>query len=287
MRKIIIAWLSAWALITSGVFAISQGVTVNPPLGLSSASGEFTCTSAGVCTVTKANGNTITAGTGTLTLGSVTLNAGAGGTLGSNAFTSTAYAPLASPTFTGTVTIPNGGVFGTPTSMTATNITGTAPGLTAGNVTGLTTNGTAAVGQLPGTTTNDAAAAGKVGEILTDSATTVSLANITAKTVISKALTAGDWDVWCSITFTPAGTTTMEQFIVELSPTVDSVPTTLGNYTRFSYQALTAAGGQVSSFNSPSVPISTTGATFYCNAFSQFAISTMTADGKITARRRR
>ncbi len=33
-------------------------------------------------------------------------------------------APVASPTFTGTVTIPNGGVFGTPTSMTATNVTG-------------------------------------------------------------------------------------------------------------------------------------------------------------------
>lgn len=33
-------------------------------------------------------------------------------------------APIASPTFTGTVTIPNGGVFGTPISMTATNVTG-------------------------------------------------------------------------------------------------------------------------------------------------------------------
>lgn len=33
-------------------------------------------------------------------------------------------ANIASPTFTGTVTIPNGGVFGTPTSMTATNVIG-------------------------------------------------------------------------------------------------------------------------------------------------------------------
>lgn len=33
-------------------------------------------------------------------------------------------APIASPTFTGTVTIPNGGVFGTPTSITLTNATG-------------------------------------------------------------------------------------------------------------------------------------------------------------------
>jgi hypothetical protein len=35
------------------------------------------------------------------------LNIGTGGTLGSNAFTSTSYAPLASPTFTGIVTSPN------------------------------------------------------------------------------------------------------------------------------------------------------------------------------------
>lgn len=60
----------------------------------------------GAITPTSVNGNTITTGTGTLTLGSVTLNAGAGGTLGSNAFTSIAYAPIASPTFTGTVTLP-------------------------------------------------------------------------------------------------------------------------------------------------------------------------------------
>ncbi len=44
-------------------------------------------------------------------------------------------APIASPTFTGTVTIPNGGVFGTPTSMTATNVTG----LPIGGITGLGT----------------------------------------------------------------------------------------------------------------------------------------------------
>lgn len=41
-----------------------------------------------------------------------TLNIGAGGTLGSNAFTSTAYAPIASPTFTGTATMPDGTTFG-------------------------------------------------------------------------------------------------------------------------------------------------------------------------------
>lgn len=43
----------------------------------------------GAITPTTVNGQTVTAGAGTLTLGSVTLNAGAGGTLGSAAFTNT------------------------------------------------------------------------------------------------------------------------------------------------------------------------------------------------------
>lgn len=44
-------------------------------------------------------------------------------------------ANIASPTFTGTVTIPNGSNLGTPTTLVATNASGTASGLTAGNVT--------------------------------------------------------------------------------------------------------------------------------------------------------
>lgn len=48
-----------------------------------------------------------------------TLNIGAGGTLGSNAFISTAYAPLASPALTGTPTAPTAGA-GTNTTQLAT-----------------------------------------------------------------------------------------------------------------------------------------------------------------------
>jgi hypothetical protein len=52
---------------------------------------------------------TIVTGTGTLIVGagSAITSSGPGGVLGSNAFNSTAYAPLASPTFTGTVTLPD------------------------------------------------------------------------------------------------------------------------------------------------------------------------------------
>jgi|HubBroStandDraft_2_1064218.scaffolds.fasta_scaffold00132_9 hypothetical protein len=95
-------------------------VSVIPANGVSGTVGTPTTTPAisltlGAITPSSVNGNTITTGTGTLTLGSATLNAGAGGTLGSNAFTSTTYAPLASPTFTGTPAAP--------TAAAATNTT--------------------------------------------------------------------------------------------------------------------------------------------------------------------
>jgi hypothetical protein len=53
--------------------------------------------------------------------------------------TDTSRAPLAGPTFTGTVTIPNGGVLGTPTSITLTNATGLP-------ITGITDSTTASLG---------------------------------------------------------------------------------------------------------------------------------------------
>ena len=111
-------------------------VTTGNGVSASNSDGALSFT-LGAITPTTTNGLTITAnGTNTLNItagktlavtnnltfsgtdGS-TLNIGAGGTLGSNAFTSTAYAPIASPTFTGTVTIP------TPFTLGATSVTST------------------------------------------------------------------------------------------------------------------------------------------------------------------
>ena len=127
----------------------------------------------GVATATSINGNTWTAGTGTLTLGAgktltasntltltatdgSTLAVGTGGTLGTAAYTAaTAYQPADADLTTwagitpganvGTalaVAVGSAGAFvtfngagGTPSSLTGTNLTGTAAGLTAGNVT--------------------------------------------------------------------------------------------------------------------------------------------------------
>ncbi len=99
--KLILAGSTSGTTILNANATAGSGTVVLPLTGTLA-----TLDGAEALTNKTVNGQTITAGSGTLTLGSVTLNAGAGGTLGSNAFTSTAYAPLASPTFTGTVTIP-------------------------------------------------------------------------------------------------------------------------------------------------------------------------------------
>ncbi len=96
-------------------------------------------------------------------------------------------APLASPTFTGTVTIPSGSALGTPTTLVGTNITGTASGLTAGtvttnaNLTGpITSSGNAtAIASQTGTGTTFAMSAGPT---FTGA---VGAANITASGVIA------------------------------------------------------------------------------------------------------
>jgi hypothetical protein len=76
----------------------------------------FVTPNIGAATATTVNGNAFTAGTGTLALGSVTLNAGSGGTLGSNAFNSTAFG-------TGTVTSISGSGGSTGLTLTGGPIT--------------------------------------------------------------------------------------------------------------------------------------------------------------------
>ncbi|MDP2413450.1 hypothetical protein, partial [Daejeonella sp.] len=78
-------------------------------------------------TLTIADGKTLTA-SNSLTLAGTdasTLNIGTGGTLGTNAYTSTAFAPLAGPTFTGTPTLPTGTIAVTQTAANNTTAVAT------------------------------------------------------------------------------------------------------------------------------------------------------------------
>lgn len=167
----------------------------------------------------------------------------------------TGYAQLASPTFTGTVTT---------AALTATGAI--TPSQTAGIV---------------GTTTNNNANAGSVGEYLTGTGSGVSLTTGTPANCASVSLTAGDWDVWGVITFTPAGSTSMSGYnigISDVSATIQSNKSTSLNLT------LTTGLGQA-----PLTPVvreslsATT--TVYAVAALNFAASTATCAGFIAARR--
>ncbi len=177
--------------------------TVNGPLSVTGTIGasNFSGTSSGTNTGDQTNisGNAATV-TGlsfvagkTLTVNNIltlsgtdssTLNIGSGGTLGTNAYTSTAFAPLNSPTFTGTVAGITAAMVGAPSGSgtssgtntgdqtTITGNAGTATALaTSRNINGVGFNGTAditvaaAAGTLTGTALNSG--------VVTSSLTTV------------------------------------------------------------------------------------------------------------------
>ena len=159
------------------------------------------------------------------------LNIGGGGTLGSNAFNSTVYAPLASPAITGTPTAPTASA-GTNTTQIATTAfvlanagsTGANPTASIGTsavngsaTTFMRSDGAPALDQtaawnfshstgvpIHGTNTNDAASAGYVGEYVTASAArnVFSFSSGSVSNVVSISLTAGDWLVSGNTLFT-------------------------------------------------------------------------------------
>lgn len=140
-----------------------------------------------------------------------------------------------------------------------------------------------------GTPTNDAAAAGFIGEYATASlasGSATSLTTVTAKTIISVSLTAGDWDVTGSVQYIPAATTTTAYVQQGISTTNN----TLGGEGTFT----SSSGGNLSgtvlgsliSENVPVVRLSLAATTtVYLVAKASFAVSTETGYGTIRARR--
>jgi hypothetical protein len=160
--------------------------------------------------------------------------------------------PIASPTFTGTVTIPTGA------SITKPNIVGTA--------------------------TNDSAAAGNVGEYLTNTTSGTSMTtNVAMNSTSLASVAAGDYDVQCVNTYVMAGTTTATSVGLGVSTTSATFGAT-GSV--ISTVASISAGQGNPIIASPVVRVSLAApTTIYCVANATFAVSTMTATGFIRARR--
>jgi hypothetical protein len=114
-QRVCTATPSTWETVASGSSAGTvTSVSVTTANGVSGSVATATTTPAITLTLGAITPSTVTIGAG-----SALTSSGAGGALGTNAFTSTTFAPVASPTFTGTVTIP------TPFTLGATSVTST------------------------------------------------------------------------------------------------------------------------------------------------------------------
>lgn len=235
------------------------------------------------------------------------------------------YAPLANPTFTGTVVIPtvtlsggtiNGTTIGATTpstgsfttlassglanlsslstssaTLTGGSINGTSIGATTpstGKFTSLTTTGAytpSTTAGIVGTTLADSAAAGAVGEVLTVTATGVAATSATLGNVTSLSLTAGDWDIYSSFQAIPAGSTIVQALNFGLT-TTSAAQAAFPNAVLMPTPG--TVGGQGFTVNGPimRLNISTT-TTVYLTAATTFTTSTLTHGGYILARRRR
>lgn len=167
------------------------------------------------------------------------------------------------------------GILSDPTG-TGSVVFGTSPTITTPNIVGTT-----AVGN---------AAAGSVGEFISSnipSGSAVSLTTGAAANVTSISLTAGDWDVWGEVVSLPAGTTTQSTVIGGIGTTSATVPT-LGTASPvvFSQYAPPAGTSVFVNVGTGRINVSST-TTVFLVAQVSFGVSTCSAYGVISARRRR
>jgi hypothetical protein len=193
-------------------------------------------------------------------------NGGTGQTSASAALSALGGAPLASPTFTGTVTTAALSVTTIAASSTIT------PSQTAGIV---------------GTTTNNSANAGSVGEYVSatvGSGSPVAATTAVAVNVTSISLTAGDWDVSGLVGVVPAGSTVVQSVQGGISTTSATQPSlALGG--GFLMPGLAQAGTGVAGAIAPFRESLSGTTTVYLVCTTGFTVSTNGCYGTIRARR--
>lgn len=138
-------------------------------------------------------------------------------------------------------------------------------------------------GGIIGTTTNNNADAGRVGEFVSATSGTVALTDNTNTNITSISLTAGDWDVEAGIIFTGTGSTTATELWASINTVTATNVFTPGQCIRFRGTTLT---DPLLGFPVGTLRVSLSGTTtYYLNAFARFAMSTLTAQGILRARR--
>ncbi|PXX41084.1 hypothetical protein NA66_1001694 [Burkholderia pyrrocinia] len=212
----------------------------------------------------------------------------------------TGYAPLASPTFTGTPAAPTA-TTNTNTTQIATTafVEGEFANPPSGGfgsttrrpvlATTISANSTitpSSTAGIVGTATNDNANAGSIGEFLSSTilvGSAVSLTNGVNANVTSLSLTAGDWDVWGSVSFNPGGTTVTNYVYGWISTVSATNPTP----PQSGMTTVSTSGAAFSLAIPPQRFSIASTTTVYLEAQSGFSTSTQAAYGFIFARRRR
>jgi len=162
----------------------------------------------------------------------------------------------------------------TPEPVAATTITATS------TITPSQTSG------IVGTTTNNNANAGSVGEYVTNTTTGTSLPVNTGASVASISLTAGDWDVEGIIQTVPAGTTTQSLIATGISTSSTAFQVLSGSFLNIQELAVSVSAGLNIALATPRTRISLSSTTtIYLVAQVNYAVSTLTCNGFIRARR--
>jgi hypothetical protein len=180
-----------------------------------------------------------------------------------------------------------GGGSGSSAFGSLTSGTNTSGAFVLGSGSSLTVSGTGTnqATSVLGVANSSTASAGQVGEIITSTASGVSFTNAVTSNITSISLTAGDWDVWGNVDINPAGTTTMSYTVVSTSTVSATVPVPPLPQTRF-ILPFSAGSQQVTPTGITPLQLAST-TTVYLLANIGFAVSTLTCDGVIYARRRR
>jgi hypothetical protein len=160
-------------------------------------------------------------------------------------------------------------------TQTLTNKTLTSPTITTPNIVG--------------TATNNNASTGSVGEYVEIPGLSNSLVSGTPKTLASFSLTAGDWDIWGNVVFSPTATTSIT-ILSSASSLINNALPGVPNGGMFALQVQPATvpnlQGIIQVTGMQRVSLVTT-TTIYMVAYAVFTASTLTATGYMAARRMR
>ena len=182
------------------------------------------------------------------------------------------------------VNVPLSGNIGTVKFAGTTSPTFITPVLGAATATSVAFSPT--TGGLIGTTAADNASAGTVGEFISSQITAASPVSYTTSGTVqnltSISLTAGDWDVWGNIYYTPAGSTVLQRCLTAINTTTHTLP----DNSLVTDISLPVGTGVPFGTTAPMQRINVSGAaTAYMIADALFTTSTLTMCGIICARR--